>query len=463
MHAFRRDFRNASDNFGGGMAGQQIDAYAERVEHALEDVVRHMDALANTQKDLHYAKGDLAEAWHVGTFDADAVRRGAGARATAPRDASPIDARVHGSSIEHAQIKYFRSPEDTAKAISHPKYDDLDQKVVPGDQLDGVRDAAARLAARNAHNRPDVAESYAHTAKTADDRLRMDGVESRPLSEADAREMVKQLRETRDVNRGGFGLTPQQVIQWQDILRESTTAAARAAIISAALQSAPYLVAIARKALETGEISAKDFAPLGKALPATLIRSGVAGGLSAAIVGSARAGVLGSSLQQVDPTFVAAGVTLALSAFETSVRAARGDITWPVAAKCISEDAIVLASAMGGAALGQALIPIPMLGALVGNIVGAVAARMAIEQVNEVVIGIAVETGWSVFGLVDQNYTVPSDVLEASGWSVFKVQELDLRRLDYQRFQPQVLEVKTVGMRVLRRGVVSFSRVAYLT
>jgi len=463
MSSFRRDYRNAIDNFGGGVTGQQVDAYGTRVEDAIEDVIRQMKNLADNQKDIHYAKGDVAEAWHAGTFNVDAARRGVDTSAVTPRDASPIDVSMHGTSMENAQLKYYRTPEDTAKAISHPKYADLDQKVVPADQLDEVKNAAARLASKNAQTRPEMSESYAHTARSADDRLRLDGTESRPLSERDARDAVKELRSEGDLDREGFGLTPPQVIQWQDILRESTTAAARAAIISAALQSAPYLVAVAKKAWETGEISAKDFAPLAQALPATLLRSGVAGGLSAAIVGSARAGALGSALQQVDPTFVAAGVTLAISAFETSIKAARGDITWPAAAKTISEDAIVLASAMGGAALGQALIPIPMLGALVGNIVGAVVARLVIDQVNGVVLGVAAETGWTVFGLVDQNYTVPSELLEASGWSVLDIQKLEPHTLDLKRMQPRMLELKRVDMAVLRRGVVSFGRIAYLT
>ncbi len=463
MASFRRDFRNAADAFGGRIGGHRADAYASRVEHGIEDVVQRMADLANTQKSLHYAKGDVAEPWHAHTFNVDATRRGLDAIARVPRDASPRDVSMRGSSVEHGQIKYYRTAEDTAKAISHPKYSDLEQKVVPADQLEAVRDAAARLASRNAQNRPDVSDSYAHTERVADDRLRLDGAESRPLSERDARELVKQLRAKQDVDRERFGLTPQQVIQWQDILRQATTAATRAAIISAALQSAPYLVAIARKAWKTGEISATDFAPLAEALPHTLLRSGLAGGLSAAIVGSARVGVLGNALQQIDPTLVAAGVTLAVSSFETSVRAARGDIAWPVAAKCISEDAIVLATAMGGAALGQALIPIPMLGALAGNIVGAVVARLAIEQGNEVVLGFAEETGWTVFGMVEQSYTVPEDVLEASGWSVLDVDRFCPQRIELQRVRPVSQDIHTVNMRVLRRGVVSFGEVAYVT
>jgi hypothetical protein len=463
MTSFRKDFRTAIDNFSGGMAGHQADAYAGRVEKELDEMVKRMGEVARTGKDIHYAKGDVAEIWHAGSINVDAARGGSNVNAYAPRDTSPVDVRVHGTSVEDAQLKYYRSPEDTAKAISHPMFEEMDQKVVPSDQLDGVRAAAARLSAKNIHNRPEMADSYGHTSNTADDRLRMDGAESRPLSEKESRELVKEIRSKQGVDRERFGLTPEQVIRWEDILREATTAAVRAAVLSAALQSTPYLVAIARKGLKTGELSAKDFAPLGRMIPKAMLRSGLSGGLSAAIVGAARTGALGSSLKDIDPTYVAAGVVLAINAFETSARACRGEITWPIAAKRISEDSIVLASAMGGAALGQALIPIPMLGAILGNIAGAVTARIVIDLADEVVLGLAVETGWTIFGTVDQNYTVPSDILEASGWRILDLKKIELLRFEPRRLQLDSLAPKTIDMRVLRRGVVSFGRVAYLT
>lgn len=463
MSKFRRDFRNAADNFGGGVAASDADAYAKRVESALEDVIAEMRRLADNQKGLHYAKGDIAEAWHAGTFNVDAVRRGTDSAAFAPRDASPVDVAVRGGGrTQAAQLKYYRSPEATAKAISHPKYGDLEQKVVPSDQVDGVREAAARLAAKNAEKRLEVADSYGHTRDTVDDRIRLDGTESRPLSEREARDIVKDLRRKGDVDRDELGLTPQQVIQWEDVLREATTAAVRAAVLSAALQAAPHLIAIGRKALETGEIEVSDFSPLARELPTTLLRSGIAGGLSATLVGAARMGALGTGLQSIDPTFVAAGVTLAISSFETSFLAVRGEISWPVAAARISQDGLVLASAMGGAALGQALIPIPMLGAMIGNVAGAVVARLAIDQVGGAVLGIAAETGWTVFGLVEQDHQVPPQLLAESGWSVLDVRRLQPAQLRTQTFKPMTLDPRTIDVQVLRRGVVAFGRVAYL-
>lgn len=464
MSSFRRDFRHIAHNLGSGVAAGEAEAYAKRVEAVFEDVVAEMGRLADNKKGLHYAKGDVAEAWHAGTFNVDAVRRGADSSAFAPRDASPVDVVVRGAKGpgEAAQLKYYRSAEDTAKAISHPKYKDLEQMVVPSEQVEGVREAAARLAARNAETRPDVADLYSRVRDKADDRLRLDGTESRPLSEREARDIVKDMRQNGEVDRDALGLTPQQVIQWDDLLRETTTAAVRAAVLSAALQAAPHLVDIGRKVLETGELEVADFSPLARELPATLLRSGIAGGLSATLVSAAKMGALGTGLQSIDPTFVAAGVTLAISSFETSFLAACGEITWPVAAARISQDGLVLASALGGAALGQALIPIPMLGAMIGNIAGAVVARLVIDQVGGVVLGIAAETGWTLFGLVEQDHQVPPHLLVESGWSVLDVRKFQPSQLRIQKFQPMTLTPRTINFQVLRRGVVAFGRVAYI-
>lgn len=464
MSKFRRDFRNAADNFGGGLAASDVDAYAKRVETAIEDVITDMGRLADNEKGLNFAKGDVAEAWHAGTFKVDAVRQGIDppiVTAVAPRDASPVDVIVRGNTTETAQLKYYRSPEDTAKAISNPKYTNLDQKVVPSDQVDGVREAAARLAAKSANNRPELGDSYTHTHNQVADRLRLDEVESRPLSEGEARDIVKDIR-GGEFDRDELGLTSQQVIQWEDLLRESTTAAVRAAVLSAALQAAPHLIAIGRKALKSGELKISDFSPIVRELPTTLLRSGMAGGLSATVVGAARMGALGTSLQSIDPTFVAAGVTLAISSFETSFLAARGEISWPVAAARISQDGLVLASAMSGAALGQALIPIPMLGAMIGNIAGALVARLAIDQVGGAVLGISAETGWTVFGLVDQNHCVPPQLLAESGWSILDINKIQIKQFQVKSFQPMMLKARTLDFQVLRRGVLSFGKIAYI-
>lgn len=460
MTEFQRGFQLAADQFVASAVGDRVGDYSFRVEASLEELIGDMARVAVNQKDLHYAKGDVAELWHAGTLNLDATQRGLDVSAFAPRNAGPIDVAIDGpNGGVAAQLKYYRGAEETAKAISDPKYRGL-EKVVPSDQVDSVRAAALRLASKNVE-RPEVAGSYEHTARVADDRLRIDGAESRPLSEQQSLDLTRQLRRDGTIDRSMFGLSSREIIQWQEVLRDAAPVAARAALLAAALQAAPYLVAIAKKGLETGEIGAEDFAPLGQALPAAVLRSGLAGGLTAAVVGAAHKELLGTSLKELDPTLVSAVVVLCISAAGHSIQAAHGVISPQEAAARTAEDALTIFVSVGFAAVGQALIPIPLLGAMIGNIVGAVVARLVIDQANEAIVGLAVDTGWTFFGLVEQDHTVPSGLLAEAGWQTISLQTIQPRALEVRRLETNRVDLETIDVKVLRRGVVAFRRVGY--
>ena len=289
MDHFRKDFRNTVDYFSGRDAAIRSVSYADGIQAEIDKCVSTMQRLVENNKDIKWAKGDVAEAWHAGTYNIDATRKHLETRAEAPRDHSPTDIVVrNGLGDEHRyQVKYHQDPLVNLEALSDKKYDGLGKIAPEGHTIaDGI-----------------------------DDRVGAYGAESKPLQGRDASELVRQIR-SNDMDHRQFGLTLAQNLHWQDIFREATTAGARAAIMGAALQMVPAVVAIARKAWETGEITTKDFAPIVRSIPTTLLRSGVAGGLSAAIVGAVRKGVVGAG-QQVDPTLVAAGVVLAIGAVGT--------------------------------------------------------------------------------------------------------------------------------------------------
>jgi hypothetical protein len=69
--------------------------------------------------------------------------------------------------------------------------------------------------------------------------------------------------------------------------------------------------------------------------------------------------------------------------------------------------------------VGQLIIPIPWLGALAGNLVGSTLGAVVFEGANQVVLGVCVESGWTFWGMVSQNYTVSEDVLRQAGFDTF--------------------------------------------
>jgi len=114
-----------------------------------------------------------------------------------------------------------------------------------------------------------------------------------------------------------------------------------------------------------------------------------------------------------------------------------------------------------GALLGQMIIPVPVLGALLGNLVGSTLGAIGASYANNKVLGICVESGWTFWGLVDQSYDVPEEVLRESGFDLFARQVFRPEQLNITRFNTQSYQATGLGFTVLRRGVISFNTVRY--
>ena len=69
MSSFRRDFRQSAEYFVGADAGIQLNDYSDSVQLAIDDCVQKMEQIVDNAKDLKWAKGDVAEAWHAGTYN----------------------------------------------------------------------------------------------------------------------------------------------------------------------------------------------------------------------------------------------------------------------------------------------------------------------------------------------------------------------------------------------------------
>ena len=116
----------------------------------------------------------------------------------------------------------------------------------------------------------------------------------------------------------------------------------------------------------------------------------------------------------------------------------------------------------GGAVLGQMIIPVPVLGALLGNLVGSTLGAVGVSYANNKVLGICVESGWTFWGLVDQSYEVPEEVLNEAGFDLFARQVFKPEQFNVAHFNTQSFQEARLGFTVLRRGVISFNAVGYL-
>jgi len=139
-----------------------------------------MDSITTKSGDLSkqsidVQQGFTAEAHHAGSFNIEAAAKGQ-LNHTATLDVGQVndpvaDIRVHTPDGSHDyQVKFYKDGDSTAAALSPKRYDAVG-KVVPDDQVQGVKSAASRRAAKAEGNRPEVAESYKDTADKATGRI----------------------------------------------------------------------------------------------------------------------------------------------------------------------------------------------------------------------------------------------------------------------------------------------------
>jgi hypothetical protein len=456
-------YRSVLFSMGGNAGSAEADTYVDGVQRAIDDTAKALLEVGDRYKNstVDSVKGFVAEDWHAGTLKVSAAARdvkGVWAEAShATRGPEQnIDIRFGDASHDYAaQSKYYRGAAETTKAISHPEYQG-EVKIVPEDQLEGVKEAARREAARNAPTRPEQSEQYQDTASTATDRLEIGKAQSKPLSETDAKDMARELKRG-SLDREKHGLNTEHFVGWEDVFRESSEAALHAAILSAALRTA-----VVNRYIHSGTIDPDDFLIRGKDVLTTGAYSGLRGGVAACLTASCRAGLLGATLKSVPPVGIGAATTITLNAIQYGLQLHAGQIDGREFAQNCIRDTFVIAGGVLGASLGQALIPIPIVGAIAGNIVGSTMGVIVYQGGQHAILGICIESGWTFFGLVQQDYVVPDEVLRQAGYDLITVQSFETQSFSTESFSDSSFSINSLGIAPVRRGVIGCTRVGYI-
>lgn len=75
--------------------------------------------------------------------------------------------------------------------------------------------------------------------------------------------------------------------------------------------------------------------------------------------------------------------------------------------------------------------------------------------------------GWTMFGIVEQDYQMPIEVLEEIGVEVFEYENFSYEDMEHEKFEYQKFEYNeftpiTLEIRILRRGVIGVRSVGYV-
>lgn len=483
-------FADNSDILTGNIDGS---LYVDNVQEQIDLTIQ---AMRDTVTQRHNAsdvtiRGFVAEDWHAGTFNAGVASKSGNIHkifAKVRKDNDEVtDIEIHnGDHIVKIQSKYYKTSNDTAKELSNPKYTGVD-KVAPSDQVHGdganstnamsIADEAERQAHRNKDIRPEISDAYADTAANAKAVIESAGYSSKELSNNEAIQIVKDMK-SGNFDPEKYGLVPKEFIHLEEILNKSLDAGIKAATMSLILKIGPQAVSLIFEMIKQGFIDKNDFKNLGFSALDTSAESFLRGGIAAGITASCKAGLLGKELMKVDPSIVGMLTAVTINAVKNAFDLRAGKITTIEYADQCARDIVVSSISFASGQLiskaftstfgvaTQAIIPIPAIGFLIGSFVGSVVGTVVYEGSKKMVVSVLVSTGFTIFGIVKQDYVMPKEVYDRIGldWAAIETAPLKTEALVSEPLEASNLRtcpLDQCDIVILKRGMIGVRTVGY--
>lgn len=501
MTAFEEGYAFFEKQAGVQVAGGAAGAYVGRINDAIGTLLNDLNSFRGFNTASDKLKGDIAEFWQADTFNIHAAARSSASKAFVNRSHDFASADISSNFGKKFGLKYYKTGADSAKQQAksllerYKEYQGSDTyeqflgkrgletgtapsdpiyagqvRVIPADQMESACNWLKNKIAKESVTRPDQVKRYQETLSRLTDRLKDGkGTESVPLTEADAKvlaDMAKDGAISADTLKE-LGVSTSSAIHFDYLMSEAAKAGLTAAAISVALQVAPEIYRAISYLVQTGEVDEQQLRKIGLAALQGGSEGFVRGSVSAAITIACQSGILGKSLTAVSPNVVAAAVVLTMDTMKNAFAVATGNMTrHEMVQELIHEMFISSSSLLFGTAM-QGLFQVPAVGFLLGSFLGSVIGSFAYTCGYNAVISFCIDTGFTMFGLVNQDYTLPESVIKEMGMDVFDHIQFEPQTINVQRFtpigfQPKTVQPCTLGLTVLRRGVIGVSQIGYV-
>ena len=492
-------FEKHTGNFAGHATGIH---YVNAVESEIKKLVNNLNDFETSGARIDTLKGDVAEFWHAGTFNINAAINSSKNRVQVDRSHDFGSADITGVNFDAKfGLKYYKngasSAEQQAKSIfqrfseykSQGGKDSLDlylekrgysadtilsdpvysgqYRVIPSDQLEEAIMFLKRKIQEESSKRTNQVHRYEETLKLLSDKVKdNEGNESITLSEQEARELAT-LSKEGGVNPEDLHLTTEELIKYTNILRKAYKAGLTAATISMVLRVAPKVLNAVAYLIKNGEIEEGQFKKIGFAAITGAGEGFVRGTVSAAITASCKAGLCGNAMKSIDPSVVGAVTVLVMNSMKNSYQVTTGNMSRAEMVNELIKDMFLTTCALSMGSVSQSLIEIPVLGYMIGSFVGSIAGSVIYSSIYNPVLSFCVDSGFTLFGLVEQDYELPEEVVKEIGIEIFEYEKFEYGTFEYEKFDYKSFEYKQLNYDkiktiFLRRGVIGVNCVGYL-
>lgn len=451
--------------------------YVSAVEAAIKQLEDNINNHQYRNLGIGQLQGYMLEEWEAGTFNVDAVAADSADRAVVLHSTAKDSVDIHLKSGTDYSAKSYGTAEQTARAQARFNPDTGQAsyqgqgRLVPSDQLDTAKQTAHREALRNEPIREDVSKAYGETESKLTDKLANDeGVESRSASRKDLEKMAKESKK-QEFKAEEHGVTVEGAIKTEYLLKQALKAGYTTAAITVAVQLAPEIYKAIDFLIKNGELDLSTVKHIGKKGISAGAEGFLRGSISSALLIMCESGALGEALKGISPTLLGTVVALVLQTTKNSILVAAGKMTTQQMGAAFVDMVVVsggyLVSAHIGGIIGQTLgFQLPVLGYLLGSLIGN--SFCVIYNIGKKkLISFCVDTGFTCFGLVEQNYELPEDVLHEMGVETIEIPRTRIETTEIPRIAIGAAELKkadyeTIDITVLRRGVIGVNKVGYV-
>ena len=541
MTAFEKGYRAFTDMTGANIAAFGGEEYVGNVENAIDELSNAINELSKDGKSKEILKGIAAEHWHSHTHNIDAAVKGVSARTEVLEShvVGSVDVKGNWKDSDYS-LKYHKDGDASAKAQAEiyrakyeafrntqiekgkqplsyedyfqqeyekylsecarknrtpqninevfPGYKDYNNplymeqhRLIAKDQLEEARAwLNRRIIEESNGGRPDQVKRYQETLDKLTDRIKSnEGSESIPISKEEAEEIARLAKE-ENFDPADWGLTTEELIQWEHIMKQANKAGLSAAVISVVLEVAPELIKIIMRALRDEGVDIDEFKRLGFISLKSSTLGYIRGSVAAAVTISCKAGKLGESLKSADPTVIGAVVALTMNTIQNATLMAFGHMnTYEFANRCIQDlltascsFAVGIAmkeavSKLMGAALQAALPQLPVVAFMLGSFIGSVIGSFIYHTTYSCMMSYSINSGCTFFGLVKQDYVLPDDIIEDLGLELFEYEkfiyeEFEHETFEFEEFEFEEFEYESINISIIRRGVIGVNCIGYV-
>ena len=267
---------------------------------------------------------------------------------------------------------------------------------------------------------------------------------------------------------------PRQIAQSNEsITVKSLQAGYSTLLISATTQLVPELFIAFDYVAKNGEVDIEHIMSLGEKGISSGAKGFLRGSISSSLKIACEEGSFGEAFKHIDPMSLGVLVALIIDTVKNSILVAAGKMTprqmgTAFTNMLLVSGGFVLGQKLGGI-IGQAFgAELPVLGYLLGSLIGS-SFSVFFELGKKNLISLCVDTGFTCFGLVEQDYSLPEYVIDKLGIETIEINHTDIERIEIPHISVEKVQFEhiepnyeTIGFVNVGRGIIGVNRVGYV-